>query len=348
MNSGDEVLSPGEFARIAADELSAIPFPALVLETASERIVAATPAATLLLDPGGNMIVGHLLEAFTADRPAQGPDLFAGGRLDGFETFRVLRRPHGADLRVRMWIRPFGSTPASQLVVVVLVADQRAHHRIPAADWEEAPAVVGTTDAALMIERVSSDAEELFNRPVSELVGTSFSDLVAKDDLEILLAGLNDAVATQNGITLYLSIRATAIRPALRCEVLLLPMQPSPSCAFVFLPTPDDRATGMVARDLSEILLRLGRGAEMAQLARGVFRGISEHTLPGLSRLTTRELEVVAMLVDGERPPAIAQKLSLSQSTIRNHLASVFGKVGVTSQQALTDLVRKAQSDIDA
>jgi DNA-binding CsgD family transcriptional regulator len=38
--------------------------------------------------------------------------------------------------------------------------------------------------------------------------------------------------------------------------------------------------------------------------------------------------------------PPIAKSLFLSQSTIRNHLASVFAKIGVSSQQELVDLFR--------
>ncbi|MDT4918960.1 MAG: hypothetical protein QOH89_3660, partial [Pseudonocardiales bacterium] len=63
-----------------------MPFPALVLEVPSERIVAASPAAADLVNPDGGVIVGHLFEEFTADHPTAGIDLFAGGRLNGFET----------------------------------------------------------------------------------------------------------------------------------------------------------------------------------------------------------------------------------------------------------------------
>jgi DNA-binding CsgD family transcriptional regulator len=94
--------------------------------------------------------------------------------------------------------------------------------------------------------------------------------------------------------------------------------------------------------DLSEILLRMGRGSEIARLARGVFRGVSGRSIPGLSNLTTRELEIVMRLLEGDRPPAIARNLHLSQSTVRNHLASVFVKIGVNSQQELLDAFRES------
>ncbi|MEP7021653.1 MAG: helix-turn-helix transcriptional regulator, partial [Pseudonocardiales bacterium] len=130
----------------------------------------------------------------------------------------------------------------------------------------------------------------------------------------------------------------------LACEVLILPLRPSPSCAFVFLPTSARFSRARTSADLSEILVRLGRGAEVAQLVRGVFSGITDRDVPGLSWLTTRELEIVARLQDGDRAPAIATRLFLSQSTVRNHLASVFGKLGVTSQQELFNLFRDAQT----
>ena len=58
------------------------------------------------------------------------------------------------------------------------------------------------------------------------------------------------------------------------------------------------------------------------------------------TRLTTRELEIVTRLMTGHRPPSIASELFLSQSTVRNHLGSVFAKLGVNSQQELLDLLR--------
>ncbi len=345
---GGDDLSAGDLSRLAADVLGGSPFPALVLEVPSERIVASSPGAQLLLDPDGGDVVGRYLEDFTADRAAPGKDLFAGGRMNGFEAFRILRRARGADLKVRMWIRAFDHQPASRFVLVVIVADQPTERAAGLANWQDAPAVVGTADASLLIERISSDAEALFGRSVDELLGQSMIGLVAEQDVPSCLAALSDASASQNGVTLYLDIRSGAVDvPAaagvLSCEVLILPLQPSPSCAFVFLPTPTGMSRTHISSDLSAILGRLGRGAEVAQLARGVFSGITERDVPGLSRLTTRELEIVTRLLDGDRAPAIAARLFLSQSTVRNHLASVFGKLGVTSQQELFNLFRDAR-----
>ncbi|MEO7260891.1 MAG: PAS domain S-box protein [Jatrophihabitantaceae bacterium] len=69
--------------------------------------------------------------------------------------------------------------------------------------------------------------------------------------------------------------------------------------------------------------------------------GQSGRSLPGLERLSRREIEVVRMLLLGDRVPVIARQLFISQSTVRNHLSSVFRKLRVSSQQELIVLLRE-------
>ncbi len=56
--------------------------------------------------------------------------------------------------------------------------------------------------------------------------------------------------------------------------------------------------------------------------------------------LTKRELEIVRSLVSGDRVRVIASHLFLSQSTVRNHLSSIYSKLGIGSQQQLVDRFR--------
>jgi DNA-binding NarL/FixJ family response regulator len=60
-----------------------------------------------------------------------------------------------------------------------------------------------------------------------------------------------------------------------------------------------------------------------------------------LSRLSSRELDIVRRLAAGDRVPTIAASLYISQSTVRNHLSTVFRKLGVHSQQELIVLLRE-------
>ena len=56
-------------------------------------------------------------------------------------------------------------------------------------------------------------------------------------------------------------------------------------------------------------------------------------------------IEIVSLLIAGHRVCSIAKRLSLSEGTIRNHLSSVFGKLGVGTQQELIDLLRPTAAD---
>jgi len=54
--------------------------------------------------------------------------------------------------------------------------------------------------------------------------------------------------------------------------------------------------------------------------------------LVGETRLSDREKEVVALVVQGRSNKDIAQELSLSSTTVRNHLSRIFPKLGVQSR----------------
>jgi DNA-binding NarL/FixJ family response regulator len=89
------------------------------------------------------------------------------------------------------------------------------------------------------------------------------------------------------------------------------------------------------------MLRRLGQAIDAVRVS----RELSEiaRDLTGLSELSTRELDVVGRLVSGDRVPAIAKALYISQSTVRNHLSSAFSKLRVASQQELIALLRSVR-----
>jgi PAS domain S-box-containing protein len=59
----------------------------------------------------------------------------------------------------------------------------------------------------------------------------------------------------------------------------------------------------------------------------------------GTSALSQRELEILALLRDRLQPRRIAERLGISYATVRNHIASIYRKLGVHSQQELHDLI---------
>ncbi|MEO9237756.1 MAG: PAS domain S-box protein [Jatrophihabitantaceae bacterium] len=97
---------------------------------------------------------------------------------------------------------------------------------------------------------------------------------------------------------------------------------------------PDSQVEAMVAEYLR------GNRLESPDAARQL-----DDSVPGLARLSRREFEVVRMLLLGDRVPVIARQLFVSQSTVRNHLSSVFRKLRVRSQQELIVLLRERNLD---
>lgn len=69
-----------------------------------------------------------------------------------------------------------------------------------------------------------------------------------------------------------------------------------------------------------------------ALAASPTFRAVDAHELNLLSK---RELEVVRCLAEGLTNREIAERLSLSQHTIKNYLFRVFDKLGVSSRLEL-------------
>jgi DNA-binding NarL/FixJ family response regulator len=55
--------------------------------------------------------------------------------------------------------------------------------------------------------------------------------------------------------------------------------------------------------------------------------------------LTPREIEVLALLAEGLPNKAIAQRLDISDQTVKFHVASIYGKLGAANR---TDAVRRA------
>lgn len=58
----------------------------------------------------------------------------------------------------------------------------------------------------------------------------------------------------------------------------------------------------------------------------------SDPTTERINTLTAREKEVIALLSEGLRNKQIAERLFISETTVRHHLSSVFGKLSVSSR----------------
>ena len=58
--------------------------------------------------------------------------------------------------------------------------------------------------------------------------------------------------------------------------------------------------------------------------------------------LTSRELQIVSAIIEGETNKAIAQRLGLSENTVKHHLTHIFDKLGVSSRLELAVFAQRA------
>jgi DNA-binding CsgD family transcriptional regulator len=119
-------------------------------------------------------------------------------------------------------------------------------------------------------------------------------------------------------------------------------LEPTPDEILVDVRREERRLAERVAR-LEHHLDRIGQEVGAAGLAAGVSAMPQSSAVPGLDELSARQLEVVTRLLRGERVLTIARGMFLSPSTVRNHLSTIYRKVGVSSQTQLLDLLHGAR-----
>jgi len=84
-----------------------------------------------------------------------------------------------------------------------------------------------------------------------------------------------------------------------------------------------------------------GRATLSPEAAQALVETANQPPAPGLD-LTERELEVLALMVEGLNNTQIAGRLSVSPSTIKSHVSNILSKLGVASRtEAVTLALRK-------
>src|ERR671919_1635324 len=107
-------------------------------------------------------------------------------------------------------------------------------------------------------------------------------------------------------------------------------------------------ARGLVLKDKSpEFLLKAVRKVHAGELwfDRGTMESALQRALSSQRRddaerakvesLTAREREIILRVGEGLKSEAIAQRLGISEKTVRNHLSQIFDKLGVTDRLEL-------------
>jgi PAS domain S-box-containing protein len=311
--------------------------PTLLMRVPSEEILAASNEAGRLLGFTAEELVGRNVEDFAEDSPSGALPLVASGRLSGFQARRRLRRADGDTRPLQTWVRAADPlTPVSFAIAVLWPGGRGAWNYLPPNDQgDNGDVIVGTANGQLELERVSDDVRVLGLSP-EEALGSSVFRLFDVTSVGDVLHALVEATDGERAVSVAVNVHVNG-QPAM-ADLMLRPLRPAPSFSFSMACAGARGAAGRPTDAAS--MQRVGRGLHALALAEAL-SFLHEANIPGVEKLTTRELDITARLISGDRVPTIAAAIYLSQSTVRNHLSRVFRKLGVGSQQQLIEMCRE-------
>ena len=255
---------------------------------------------------------------------------------------RRLRIP-SHDAPVLVWSRAVELDGSRALVSLYIpIATLGRLGRDPSAPWRDlTPVAIGTADLQWRIDSISSDVRELLGVEATECLGTSLLDLVHRDDISHVWTHLDSERAVpRSHCFVRMRHRDGSWRDVCVLVANLGDTQPAIAFAAIGIPSRSNGTADRV-RELELILRHIGAEVRAAGVLDDVdvMPAASDH--PQLSELTTRQWEVLSRLLRGDRVPTIAAALYVSQSTVRNHLATIYDKFGVHSQAELLAILRQ-------
>jgi NarL family two-component system response regulator LiaR len=191
----------------------------------------------------------------------------------------------------------------------------------------------------------------------------------AEADLEVAGEAVNGQQAVEDARTLAPDVIVMdlflPVKDGVTAIAEIMALNPEARILAITSSTEDERvlaavqagAAGYLLKDASRTLFLQGLRAVAAgktflppevaeKLARGVRQAGGERTEEASpEQLTRREQEILALLGEGLSNRAIADRLSLSESTVRVHVYNILGKLGLEDRgQAIVYALRKSQS----
>jgi PAS domain S-box-containing protein len=327
--------------------------PMALVDLSTNRFVAVSQGVADLF--GITPEEGAGLDYLTVlERPREAAQTFRlarEGMLDGIHARWRYRRSDGAVAEVTSlgWVirSPAGPELGLWAASEVGVATERSAvlNRLvgaaPSSGSREGEEARVTFDDQWRLVDIRPTGTGLLGHPSAKLVASSIIELIHPADVAILLFGLARAtteVSTSFGVRLrhrdgrWRQTRVVPTFPeddAMAYE-LALSVDDAPDTHVTFGGV--DSVAGQL-RHIADTIEAAGTLVPLVEMADAL--GILAST-----ELSPRQWGVLSRLVRGDRVPTIAAEMYLSQSTVRNYLSAIFGKLGVHSQQELLALWR--------
>jgi DNA-binding CsgD family transcriptional regulator len=347
--------SPGAPHTIQAlVESSDVPLAAVDLP--SGRFLAVNPPLASAIGSSTDALTGSSsLDWLSADdRPAArlGFQALADGNLTGYQAVRRLANREDPDQVFSIWVSTVDVEGARVgLASVLPAASQDNQFRaLPAAPKVPEPGnmVLGTVDSLWRVDRVSQDVTPLLGITPEQCVGRPVLGIVHPFDVPGLLAAVEHARRGERAVRLTLRV-TVGTDDWSEVTVVLATVAPGdpPPLAFALIrydAVADGPGDSSRESRLEAHMMRIADELHAAGLIPRLQQLPSLSDEPRLGKLTSREWAVLTRLLDGQRVSAIAAELYLSQSTVRNHLSSIYAKLGVQRQVDLIRLMRRDTS----
>src|SRR4051794_5712306 len=319
--------------------LADAPLPMLEVRLATRVISDVSDALIDLTGFPRAQLIGTDPTRYLAKATSPALPLLVSGQILGYETTTTLRRQDGQLMDVHVWAHSLDSHRPPETALLV-IDDETAPGAGPWGPAAEPVALLGTVDPEWRIDRITAGVEELLGYQPSEVTGQPVLGVVHPGDVAELLTGLGHAAGA--GTSVVVRVRLHARDGTWRwCRACLATFPDAGGFAFLVTPVSDSAGSADLAQELRERLVRI---AFEVQAARALPQAASLPTvseLPGLETLTAREVQILTELRAGRRGADIARSMNLAQSTVRNHLASVYRKLGVDSQVSLLAVLNR-------
>jgi DNA-binding CsgD family transcriptional regulator len=334
--------------------------PLAAVDLPSGRFLAVNPPMAKALSSTVDALTGSssLEQLSPADRPAAqlGFQALADGALTGYQALRRLAASSDPGQAYSVWVSVIDvDGTRAGLVSLISSADHDSQLGAlppPSRAPELGHVVLGTVDSAWRIDRISHDVTPVLGITVEQCVGAPVLAVVHPSDAAALLAAVEHARRGERAVRLILRLSGGS-RAWITVAAVLATISPGDPPALAFALTRDDAspaAAGPAGDGRRELQLEthMQRIADELRTA-GLIPRLDQLPVltetPQLGELTSREWAVLTRLLDGQRVSAIAAEMFLSQSTIRNHLSSIYAKLGVHSQVDLIRLIRRGAKD---
>ena len=327
--------------------------PLAAVDLPSGRFLAVNPSLAAAVGSTSGALTGaSSLDWLSADdRPAAklGFQALADGDLTGYQAVRKLANPEDPDQVFSVWVSTIDVDGARVgLASVIPTASHDSQFRaMPLASKVPEPGnvVLGTVDSFWRVDRISQDVTPLLGITPEQCVGRPVLGVVHPFDVPALLAAVEHARRGERAVRLMLRVSAGS-HDWTEVTVVLATVAPGdpPPLAFALIrydapaDGPKDSAREM---RLEGHMLRIADELHAAGLIPRLPQLPVLSDEPRLGKLTSREWAVLTRLLDGQRVSAIAADLYVSQSTVRNHLSSIYAKLGVHRQVDLIRLMRR-------